>query len=472
MKKYVSRYLNIIDLDSGALLFNGVNGCLDEVPRSVADAMRDSGGPGLSALGEEDLQALEKRGHITALPPEEELSRFRAFCQAVHAKKEQEAAYGGLMLLMSYNCNLACKYCYQQEHRPHKSGAVMTPELVEEVFERHLSSLIPRASLKGLDLTFYGGEPFLPCNEPVIKKALGYARANEMRVSAISNATRVHLMPEIFGEGPGFVNSVQVSLDGCRDLHDKSRIPSSGEPTFDVIVDNIAMILARGARVSIRLNLDRKTMAAVPKLIGELKEKGVLGHKNASIYASPLHDNIAEVDATDFMDLSELSGQVFELGIDLEHPVSLRANDMSYLFSLEKGLGLTRTCFCMQTMQRVLVLDPFGDLYACFEEAGYPEHRIGRVSREGVEFFPLRERYKTRSIANMEECMRCSVALSCGGQCGAQCRAKTGDIFKPHCSDIKKVILSGLKLAYEKKRSDPAAAGAAVSAAPPVSVHG
>jgi radical SAM protein with 4Fe4S-binding SPASM domain len=153
------------------------------------------------------------------------------------------------------------------------------------------------------------------------------------------------------------------------------------------------------------------------------------------------------------MDISELSEKTFNLGIDLEHPVSLRANDLNYLFQLEKGLGLVSTSFCMQTLQNTLVVDPFGDLYSCFEEAGYPEFRVGHIAEQGVEWFPLRETYKTRHIANMPDCINCSVALACGGQCGVRCRAKTGDLFKPHCDNIKSVILEGIKLAYKRKQT-------------------
>ncbi len=376
------------------------------------------------------------------------------------------------MLLMSYNCNLACKYCYQQEHRPRKSQAVMTPELVESIFEKNLTSLIPGAAHRNFNISFYGGEPFLPANIPVIRKTLGYTKKYGMLSNAITNATMVDKMPDFFGEGPGFVNRVQISLDGSRKLHDRSRIPLSGEATFDKITANISMLLKRKTRVSIRLNLDRRTLESIPQLIKELKEKDILGNKYASIYASPLHDNLAEVDATDFMDLAELSAQVFSLGIDLEHPVSLRANEMSYLFSLEKGIGLTHTCFCMQTMQRTLVVDPFGDLYACFEEAGYPQYRVGHISGSGVEFFPLHDTYKTKHIANIDECLKCSVALACGGQCGVRCRAKTGDLFKPHCQDIKQVILDGLKLAYQKRRQQPEGKKTAAPVEPSPSTHG
>ena len=38
-----SRYLNIIALSGGesALLFNGVNGCIDEIPRELAEILAD-----------------------------------------------------------------------------------------------------------------------------------------------------------------------------------------------------------------------------------------------------------------------------------------------------------------------------------------------------------------------------------------------------------------------------------------------
>lgn len=472
MNYNVSRYLNVIDLEEGALLFNGVNGCLDEISKPLAEILRSGDGARLAGLAKGDVETLIKRGHLTSLPPEEELRRFREFSSALHKKAVDSAGFGGIMLLMSYNCNLACKYCYQQEHRPHKSQAVMRAEMVDNIFEKHIQQIIPGIDFKKFDISFYGGEPFLPSNDAAVRRALHYSAKYGTRTSAISNATMVHLMPDIFGPGPGLVNRVQVSLDGSRELHDKSRVPHTGERTYDRILDNIVMMLDRKTQVSIRLNLDRRTLESVPQLIKELKAKNILGNKYASIYASPLHDNIAEVDATDFMDLVELSSQVYELGIDLEHPVSLRAHDMSYLFSLKKGIGLNRTSFCMQTLQRTLVLDPFGDLYACFEEAGYPEFRVGHVSEAGVEFFPLRDSYKDRHIANLEECLKCPVALACGGQCGVRCRAKTGDIFKVHCADIKTVILDGIKLAYQKWQKLPAEEKAAQKEMPVPSTHG
>lgn len=471
MNYNISRYLNVIDLGGQVLLFNGVNGCMDEVSGEIAEVFRSGASEKLRVLGQQELDTLLKRGHITSLSPEKELARFKEFCDTLHKNMDKDPRTGGIMLLMSYNCNLACKYCYQQEHRPHKSKAVMTEELVETIFEKHLSKIIPGAEHKHCRISFYGGEPFLPSNEPVIRKALGYAKRYGMPSSAISNATMVDTMPDIFGEGPGLVNNVQVSLDGSKELHNASRVPVSGEGTYEKILKNIRMLSDRKTKVSIRLNLNRKTLESVPRLVKDLKDNNILGNKYVSIYASPLHDNIAKVDATDFMDIADLSSKVFDLGIDLEHPVSMRANEISHLFQLKKGFGLTRTSFCMQTGQRTVVIDPFGDIYGCFEEAGYPKYRIGHLSDGGVEFFPLHDIYKTRHIANMEECLKCSIALACGGQCGVKCRTKTGDLFKPDCDHTKEVILEAIKLAYQKK--DKPAAGPTETREPDfTSTHG
>ncbi|PIS46921.1 MAG: hypothetical protein COT17_06055 [Elusimicrobia bacterium CG08_land_8_20_14_0_20_51_18] len=453
-EKYkTSRYLNVIDLEDGenALLFNGINGCLDEIPLELSEILSSGDALRLNLLPAANLEALSKRGHITTLSPEKELDRFREFAAAVHEKRCKKATVGGLLLLLSYNCNLACKYCYQQKHRPRKSKAVMTPGMVDLLLGRYAEEVLP--GIKKKTLMFYGGEPFLPAHEPAIRRALEYAKKLEMRCESISNTTLVDSMLDIFGEGFGKVNRIQVSLDGFREEHDVSRVNSAGTPTFDGIISNIKLLLAGGTSMSIRLNLDRKKLETTPRLLEYLRAEGIAGDKKVRIYATPIHDNLCKIDDSDFMDIKVLSEKVLKMGIDLEHPVSLRGNELQYLFSLQKGSGLTRTTYCMQTMQNTLVADPFGDLYACFEEAGYDEWKVGHVDESGVKFFPQREIYKKRHIANMPDCLACSIALTCGGQCGVMCRAKTGDLFKPDCRDMKEIMLAGLRHAYKKYKA-------------------
>lgn len=446
---YVSRYLNVIRLDSDGkdLLFNGVNGCLDVVPRALGDILSSGEHARLRELSPANLRFLSSRGHITALPPEAELEQFKEFVAGLYNRQTRQPNSGGIILLGSYNCNLACGYCFQRKHRPANSGTIMPLQLVDDIFEKHLSSLLP--GIVRHSLSIYGGEPFLPANETVMRRVLEHTkRRPDMPVVATTNGTTVDVMPDIFGPGPGKVNKVQISLDGGRQTHDRSRISDNGLPTFDKILSNIRLLLDRNTEIEIRINVDTDKIETLPGLLDELKSRNIAGNPQVHIYAYPLHEGISGAESAHFMGLGDVTRKIHKMGLEMECPSTFKTMDVRRLFKLARGIGLTRTACCMQTFQQYLVIDPFGDLYACTEEAGYPEFRVGHITETGVEFFPLRTAYKTRHLENIPDCLRCSVALACGGQCGVQCRMKTGDLFKIQCDDLKEVILTSIKQGY------------------------
>ena len=454
-KYRTSSYLNVIPLDDGqtSLLFNGVNGCLDEVPRALGEILSSLSWEPIASLSRANQAVLSARGHITTLSPAEERKRFRHFTEVLHAQRTLHTRpSSALMLLLSYQCNLACPYCYQQNHRKEKPHTVMSVTMVDELLTRHLEKLLPGMPIK--ELCLYGGEPFLLAHEPAIRAALRHAKEKNLFVKAISNATtRFDRMVDLFGPDCGAVNWVQVTLDGTRELHNTSRVTTSGKPTFDTILANIRILIGQGTKVAIRLNLDRKKAASLPTLLAELRSEGIIGNPLVNVYATPLHDNLGTVDTSEFMKSGELSEQVARLGIDIDHPISVRAHDLRYILALEKGQGLMRTSFCMQVTQRSIVVDPLGDIYACYEEAGALPFRVGRIAEGDVEFFPLRDQYQSRHLANLPTCLDCPVALACGGQCGAASRAKNGDLFDTYCNGMRDLILNGIKLAYQKRRA-------------------
>lgn len=455
MKKnyYVSRYLNIISLSNyeTVLLFNGVNGCLDEVPLELGRILSTHNRHRLNALSDDNLNLLEKRGHITVLPPEIELTRFKEFVTELHKRQIEHIPGGGILLIPSYSCNLDCKYCFQKARRADNVGKVMSPELLDAIFERHITTLLPR--IQNPCLSLFGGEPFLPANETVVRKALEHAKRRKMTTVAVTNGTKIDLMLDIFGPELGKVNKLQISFDGARSEHNKSRVPTNGEETFGEILSNVKLLLSKKVHVDIRINIDRTKLETLPQLVEELRSNTIIGNPYAYVYAYPLHEAIGNVDTSEFIGFEVISQRIKELGLKMECPCVMRGSDANRLLNLTHGLGLTRTAYCMQTSQNYVVVDPFGDIYACSEEAGYPEYRVGHINNERVEFFPLRETYKSRHLGNLPECLCCSVALACGGQCGLKCRVKTGNLFKIHCDGLKRTILSVIKQEYESKTS-------------------
>ncbi len=75
---FVSQYLNVIDLETSTLLFNGANGVMDEVGNALGDKLRAPRTPvDLSDMSESEIRYLKKRGHITPLSQEEEVETLK-----------------------------------------------------------------------------------------------------------------------------------------------------------------------------------------------------------------------------------------------------------------------------------------------------------------------------------------------------------------------------------------------------------
>ena len=163
-----SRYLNVVDLGDGdeSLLFNGVNGCLDAVPRELGDILASGDAARVRALPAGNLDFLAARGHVTTLGPEAELRRFRDFVAALHEARTAKTTAAGLLLLLSYRCNLACGYCFQQKNRPARGGAVLSVAMVDAIFENPSGRHVPRQVAQGAVFLRRRAVPAGPCPRP------------------------------------------------------------------------------------------------------------------------------------------------------------------------------------------------------------------------------------------------------------------------------------------------------------------
>lgn len=452
---YISQYTNVIELDESALLFNGINGCIDEVSRTLADVFKcgviDAGN---QMMTQGELDFLLKRGHLTTLDPLSEQASFRKLVEKMDYKNlEESKKKGSIMLLLSYDCNLECYYCYQKQVRECKESLSMTPDIVDSLFNEHFSELFPNVSKNNLDITLYGGEPFLKMNRETIERTLVYAERYGLYTGAISNCTQIDYFYDLLGPLPGMVNFVQVSFDGDKENHDTSRIPTSKAPTFEIIINNIHELLKRKVKVNIRINVEANSLGQVDSLYQRLSDEEILHHPYAYVYVHPLHNHFNQTDDQFFMDHEKTARELDRISQiwHVRHPIRRKAEGMRYLFELQKGIPFSKTRFCMQNYPNNYVVDPFGDFYGCYEEAGREAFKIGTLMKDSVAYNPLRSVYLERTILNMDKCMKCPVALLCGGECGVQSREETGDIFDPYCGSRIVEIHEAIRMLYKEK---------------------
>lgn len=456
MKKYyLSRYLAFIDLDRDVLMFSGFSGNMDVLDGKFALKLRSAApgaDPGFMKPGE--LSFFRERGYVTDLPPEAERAAFKKLILARHAVNVANAKKSAVLtLLLGYDCNLYCEYCYQKDLRPRKLGARFSKELLDLVLRRRFSDLFPGVKPGDLTLTLYGGEPLLPANLPIIREVLSYSAENGIKTSAISNGVSLEPFSGLLGPLPGQINNVQVTLD-AGDYKGVS-LQRAGGSKFDKIVSNIHLMLDRKAAVSIRMHVNGSNYAGLLDMVNYLASQDIVGHPKCHPYLFPVMDYTTSDPEKFYRPVDTANPLVREMSRKLGYPLNTKVSSMEALFSLLDH-QFDHTIYCMHSRPNAFVVDPYGDLYGCLVEAGREEFRLGTVSRDGVSFTRLLDLNRSRNVGNIKECLDCPYALLCAGACAYAARALHGKVLAPNCLDNKDTIAEAIRFSYMKSRRNAA----------------
>jgi len=147
-----------------------------------------------------------------------------------------------ITLQVTQQCNLRCEYCAYSggyENRGHTNQ-----RMTFEMAKKGIDFLIDHSSdLKNIFVGFYGGEPLLEFN--LIKNIIEYVNENAVGKTVVftitTNATLINReIIDLFNKNNV---SMLISVDGPKEIHDKSRkfaFNSCG--TFDKVVENINLI--------------------------------------------------------------------------------------------------------------------------------------------------------------------------------------------------------------------------------------
>ncbi len=157
----------------------------------------------------------------------------------------------------SQACNLACRYCINQQGTFGKSGSVMSPETATQVVG-FISQHVRSGNSPIVTVILFGGEPLL-ARKAVRTLARGLQDLNRAKLP-----TKVHLVlvtngtiyaKEIFdilAEQPE-CNTVAVSLDAFQETHDRNRPfadPAKGSG-YDTVVANLRRMTSEGIPTSV-----------------------------------------------------------------------------------------------------------------------------------------------------------------------------------------------------------------------------
>jgi uncharacterized protein len=393
-------------------------------------------------LPDQLIAILLKRGYLTYLTRDEELERFVAFADGIHA----QPARPSYVIMPTYDCNLRCFYCFQDHMRTNPDFAYLLQRMTHEMVDRIFDAMPRIEAGHGIapedgyvrPITLFGGEPLLRQNHDLIEHIVSRAHQGGTRsLTVVTNATDLDAYENLLG--PENLAYLQVTLDGVPQEHDKRRVYPDGQGSFATIADNITMALSRGASIGVRLNIDRGNIAQLPRLAQIFHERGWAEHENFIAYTAPVHKGGAKTSNETLLSSWELDQALDELR-NTEPAMSvigrpddrLKATAMS-LFS-HGGHPDTSPTFC-GAHNGMYVVDRFGDLYACWEKTGNPNIRIGRICQDSsIEMSDgISAMWRNRTVTSNPVCKQCRFALHCGGGCAVLAEGRKGRIDRNYC---------------------------------------
>ena len=346
---------------------------------------------------------------------------------------------GGVTIIPTHACNLACKYCYQGH------GDVLSNTMNEETVRRTIAFLKKNCvNSKFYGITFYGGEPLLFPEIPftILEEVAPFADENNIQLSVIFTSNGTLFTDKIAEKLNDFHHEVQITLCGPQEIHDQIRVDKKGHGTYERLMEVIELFRTYGTSFHIRVDVDQKNYDSIPLLLQDLLKRGFEGlFMNFCPIGKDVCYKEIEVDsrAVDVASLTRLSRMAHDMGFET-NPI--------YIHNFVEG--------CSAIADNFLAIDPRGDVYKCIAAPNYPEHKLGTLDENGDLTDMNYEAYckwTLRSPLLIKECVECKFAPICGGGCALTAYEKHGDINAPGCEgkeekELEEIVRTFIMLKY------------------------
>ncbi|MGE5328326.1 MAG: radical SAM protein [Deltaproteobacteria bacterium] len=223
-------------------------------------------------------------------------------------------------LILTEDCNLRCKYCYENANRC--SNSYMSVETAKQSADFLFDNAL-KHGIKYLNIIFFGGEPLL--NLDVMTKFFFYAteKANQYNIKIwfllITNGTIYNTQYEKFIlQWYKTINnvSIQISTDGIPEVQDKNRRTIDDKPTSKIVSGNILKLKAFLKQNKIEANSFYThfvlTKESIPKIFSNYKYFRHLGINHIEFMMS-YNESWEEEDIPEYIEqLSLIADSVYD----------------------------------------------------------------------------------------------------------------------------------------------------------------
>lgn len=366
-----------------------------------------------------------------------------------------------LIIKLTTACNMNCCYCSEGDQSPEQIDKSLLYKIIDD-----LPELLEAEGEKKIDLLWHGGEPFL-AGADFMHDVMNYAEEKlaVYELAFMMQSNGILLDDKWINVLKEHHVKVGISLDGYKELHDANRKTKQGEPTFNLIMDNINKLQENNIFGGCLMVLNTAEQIDVDRLFDfiqssefHLKIHSVVpcGRAKNEAMVDEISDNYVEL----LKNLYRKSMQ-FESTKDI-YPLS------DYLNAMINGTKMSECSHNGSCGKRFLCIFSNGDAGFCGRARSENEilgfGNIRNQSLKEIYYSANAEKIRARvDYLKEHDCKNCEVWEYCMGGCSFEAVNQFGCLYQksPFCKQTKDIMhflqtegldLMKKRLAGEKKK--------------------
>lgn len=347
----------------------------------------------------------------------ENLSAFGFICdeepeyEKITIDRDKEVI--NLVVNVSHNCNLRCKYCFASTGNYNGARDLMDQGMADKTLEWFLGQA---KTSKVLNLNLFGGEPLtnIPLVKYIVQRCKDLEKEYDKKIYITISTNGTILNDELVQLIKENDIGLQISIDGDKEIHDANRPAANGKSSYDMLAQNVKTLLNEVDNAGL---IPRATVAKgitdvtriVDHMLNDLHFKCValtpaLGSHEETSYAQEdldeyfkKYDDLVETFLQKLRENEEFNIYPFVTEVDAV------SKGIRRIYGCGSGLGFAS-------------VDIKGNIYPCMRFIGNEDYIIGHVE---TGFNEKRQMFFDRTVYNRSKCKTCWARHLCGGACVA-----------------------------------------------------
>lgn len=392
-----SQFNSIVPLDGKFVLYNTLNNNLmlmDDYHKDLLEAAKREDVESLRDFEPDFFEALKNEEFIV----ENELDEV-AVVKAISRRVDFNDNEYRLTVNPTMNCNFKCWYCYET----HVKDSRMNEDIVERTNKFISNILEERRKIEHFTLSWFGGEPLLYFYDivlPIIKhfNAVSKTKGIQKHINFTTNGFLISEKMVTLLQKNG-VDSMQITLDGSREEHDKVRYVSSTRGSFDQIIQNVILLLKGKIYVRLRINYTSKNLQSCFGILNDLVQLEDVEKRYLLIDFHRVWQDADE-------DVSSLLSEIV---------TTFRANNFEVLSNFTMN-SVRDSCYADKKNSAVINYN--GDVFKCTARDFTNVKREGYIDEQGAivwEDNSLEKRMNSKFTNR--PCLSCRLLPVCNGGC-------------------------------------------------------